>query len=701
MSSISVSVIPAPSAPPTLCLNMIVKNESKIITRLLDSVANIIDAYCICDTGSTDNTIELIEKYFSEKNIPGKVIQEPFRDFGYNRSFSLKACDDIIIPATGLAPDYVLLLDADMIFWKNPEISPDAFKRMLLEGTAFYINQGKDTYYYKNTRIVKNRSGFSYWGVTHEYVDCPPNTVTKMLEKNVVFINDIGDGGAKTDKFLRDIRLLKKGLEELPNNDRYTFYLANSYKDAGLLKEAIETYKKRIEIGGWHEEVWYSYYNIGKCWHALDDKERAVCAWMDAYQFFPNRIENLYEIMQHYRYCGKNRLAYMFYMTADRMRKDHPERSYLFMQKDVYDYKIDYELTIIGYYCNLDNHDIILVSMKVISDPNVEEGIMRNVMSNYKFKSERAIHSDTGKWRNLDISNIGRSLVTDPDFVSSTPTFCYYKDNKWLCLVRYVNYKINDNGGYENHEKIETRNVVAIVEHDKVIDEKLLDYDTTEDGRYVGLEDVRLYHSKSLPEDSDDEEETAIYYNANRGLKEGRMVVEHGKIVVGQDSIRTTDSTFLKINGQRHTEKNWVMAGDHNKMVYDWRPLTIGSVDGDGEFVKTHIIKTPPFFKLLRGSCNAVKMPNNELWFLCHAVSYEDRRYYYHTMVVLDGTNYTVKKYTPFFTFEGEKVEYSLGVTYTEQENELFIGYSVYDRTTKYMTLNKKWFDDRFITLGL
>ena len=45
---------------PTLCLNMIVKNESKIIERLLTSVLSIIDTFCICDTGSTDNTIDII-----------------------------------------------------------------------------------------------------------------------------------------------------------------------------------------------------------------------------------------------------------------------------------------------------------------------------------------------------------------------------------------------------------------------------------------------------------------------------------------------------------------------------------------------------------------------------------------------------------------------------------------------------------------
>jgi glycosyltransferase involved in cell wall biosynthesis len=92
---------------PTLCLNMIVKNESKIITRLFDSVINIIDCYCICDTGSTDNTCDLIKTYFESKNIPGTIVNEPFKNFAHNRNFALKSC-------VGMS-DYVLLMDADMI----------------------------------------------------------------------------------------------------------------------------------------------------------------------------------------------------------------------------------------------------------------------------------------------------------------------------------------------------------------------------------------------------------------------------------------------------------------------------------------------------------------------------------------------------------------------------------------------------------
>ena len=77
----------------TICLNMIVKNESKIITRLFDSIINIIDTYCICDTGSTDNTIQIIEAYFknksiTNKSITGKIIEKEFRNFGYNRNYA-------------------------------------------------------------------------------------------------------------------------------------------------------------------------------------------------------------------------------------------------------------------------------------------------------------------------------------------------------------------------------------------------------------------------------------------------------------------------------------------------------------------------------------------------------------------------------------------------------------------------------------
>jgi hypothetical protein len=63
----------------------------------------------------------------------------------------------------------------------------------------------------------------------------------------------------------------------------------------------------------------------------------------------------------------------------------------------------------------------------------------------------------------------------------------------------------------------------------------------------------------------------------------------------------------------------------------------------------------------MRGSTNGVVI-DDEIWFICHLVSYEDRRYYYHIMVVLDKNSYRLKSYTPLWTFEKQKVEYTLGM---------------------------------------
>ena len=118
-------------APVTLCLNMIVKNESRIIIRLLESVIPIIDTYVICDTGSTDDTPNIIRQYFDSKGIPGEVIHEPFKNFGYNRTFALKA-------AKGKAT-YALLLDADMIFKIEPSFN-NIREEKKLENVIWVVN---------------------------------------------------------------------------------------------------------------------------------------------------------------------------------------------------------------------------------------------------------------------------------------------------------------------------------------------------------------------------------------------------------------------------------------------------------------------------------------------------------------------------------------------------------------------------------
>ena len=52
-----------------ICLNMIVKNESKIIIRCFESLKSIVDYIIVTDTGSSDNTVELMNKYLVDNSI--------------------------------------------------------------------------------------------------------------------------------------------------------------------------------------------------------------------------------------------------------------------------------------------------------------------------------------------------------------------------------------------------------------------------------------------------------------------------------------------------------------------------------------------------------------------------------------------------------------------------------------------------------
>ena len=669
---------------PKLCLNMIVKNESRVILRLLNSVVPIIDTYCICDTGSTDNTIELIETFFKERNIEGKIVQEPFIDFGYNRSFALQEC--LNMPEV----DYILLMDADMILTGALLSTPEIFKKGLLDD-VYLLFQGNERFFYKNARIVRNK-GYSYWGVTHEYLKSPPGTSYNTVDKSVLFIEDIGDGGAKSDKWERDIRLLKKGLEQELDNERYTFYLANTYRDSGDNKLAIEYYKKRIEIGGWIEEVWQSYYSIGKCYQSMNDIPNALYYWLEGFQAYPKRIENLYKIVQYYRNEGKNKLAYQYYTIAKNvLEKYGVSNDYLFLEKDIYEYKLDYEFSIIGYYENPDQISMKNLCMKLLACPMIEDGISRNVLSNYKFYVEKAVNfKKTMNSQLLNVlSTVANSIyMNGTEFTTSTPSLCIL-NNQLIINTRFVNYRIDDQGNYINREKIISKNVISIIDLNNytITSEFELKYDTSLDNVYVGIEDIRLFSKNGL-----------IYYNANRGLGQSVLKIEYGIIDLTEKT--TVNSKILTFSDSKNPiEKNWVLFESNNqlKCVYHWSPLVIGDIKNENEFIKTHQqTNLPSLFKYLRGSTNG-QIIDDEIWFLCHLVSYESRRHYYHIMVVLDKTTFTVKKYTPIFKFGEEPVEYTLG--FVEMGTDLLIGYSVLDKDTKYMILAKEWFKSKFIYL--
>ena len=332
-------------SPPTICLTMIVKNESKIIKRLLEYVLPIIDTYVICDTGSDDDTPNIIKIFFEDKKISGDIVHLPFKNFGYNRSYVLEK-------ARGKAT-YALLLDADM------ELIIDSnFNKSSLTDDGYYINVFGGNVTYWLTCILTLSKPILSIGVTHEYYDI---TGLKMGKLKTLSINHIGDGGCKIDKFERDILLLQEGLRENPTNSRYWFYLANSYFNIAKYEECIPCYIKHIEIATWVEEIFQSHLNLGIAYKKLNRKEMAISTWLNGYNKHPKRSETIYEVCKLYREDCKYELAQIFYNIG--VKIPFPLNDILFIQKDVYTYLFAYELSIFGYYtgtsCTQDYMDLL------------------------------------------------------------------------------------------------------------------------------------------------------------------------------------------------------------------------------------------------------------------------------------------------------------------------------------------------------
>ena len=97
-------------------LILMIRNEEKILKRCLEAVENIVDCFCICDTGSTDNSIEIANEFL--KTHKGCLTTEPWKNFGYNRTISFQNAQKYIKKKLkwDTSKVYGLLLDADMVF---------------------------------------------------------------------------------------------------------------------------------------------------------------------------------------------------------------------------------------------------------------------------------------------------------------------------------------------------------------------------------------------------------------------------------------------------------------------------------------------------------------------------------------------------------------------------------------------------------
>lgn len=347
---------------------MIVKNESHIILETLNSVKSYIDYWVICDTGSTDNTKELIQSFFDKGGLKGELHSAEWRDFGYNRT--------LVFELAFKKADYLWVIDADDILVGQLNLGK-------LSLDSYSLRYGGDFTYWRN-QIFKGDLQWVYKGVLHEYPYCisKENSTHSSIEGN--YYVDSRRLGTRNlmdpkNKYLEDAKVLEDALQHETDAGlavRYMFYLAQSYKDAEEYEKAMEWYQKRAAAGGWEEEVYYSKYMIMCCQIRMGYKfENWLYSGLDAFAYRPARLEALYEIILYCRVTKQYKLGYQ--LGKD---QEHTERSkdILFVATLVHDWKFLDELSICAYWVG-DLAMSLRIITKILKKKNTRLAIMTDL----------------------------------------------------------------------------------------------------------------------------------------------------------------------------------------------------------------------------------------------------------------------------------------------------------------------------------
>jgi len=335
----------------TICLNMIVKNESHIIVKTLENLCSYVDfdAYFISDTGSTDNTMDLIRDFFKERGVPGHIEQVEWRDFGFNRTLSLQMAFN--------KTDYLFIFDADDSIHGDFRMPRD------LTHDAYQLKLGQ-SFVYLRTLIVNNRKRWRFVGVLHEYIACVDKEESSTSIQGDYYVESGRSGSRNKDpnKYINDAAVLERGFHaEMGNGtdgnggdralaERYSFYCAQSWMDAGpaYIDKAIEWYLRVLSQNNWAQEKYYSALCLGDLYNKKGDKYNSLKYYCKTMEYDEERMEGVASVMEILRADGNHVMVNALYHKYQNYNK-FPQNK-LFLTTSKYHDVIEYNNSISAFY---------------------------------------------------------------------------------------------------------------------------------------------------------------------------------------------------------------------------------------------------------------------------------------------------------------------------------------------------------------
>lgn len=641
-----------------ILLISMVRNESKIIKRCLESLMGVCTGFCFLDTGSTDDTIEIIKEFL--KTNRGCLVQEPFIDFGTSRTRSFQICQEYAKSKNyNLKEWYGLLIDADMILNVNKSI----FTLDTSYTTLNVIQKAGDLQYY-NTRLIRLSENWKSVGVTHEYWQCADPTIFN-LPFEMINIIDVNDGGCKADKFERDIKLLERGLMLEPKNHRYHFYLAQSYESINNKEKAIEHYKKRLELGGWFEETYVTYLRLGDIVEKDEDK---IFYWLKAHEVDQDRAEHFYRLSRHFRIKADNNIASFFAREGKKI--PYPKDRMLFIQNDVYNFRLDEEISIA---CNY-TKDKTGLGFSTCNDLalrlNIHDESANLAFFNLQFYVEKIKGIQKTEWQLME---------REVGFKESSCSLIYYPNETFIGIQRTVNYTMKG-VEYICDGPVRTTNYLIRGKFREIQSAHKIE---------VLVEKKRSSPVKDL-------EDLRIVEYCNRYYAIG-TTNEYGindfpsQVLCLLDSNFNISKILQLFYEENRIQKNWCpfMFQDRFCCIYGYDPFIVLEINVDtGECREIINCKQPIRLINVRGSSSPVLI-EGFFYQVVHIVYYEPYRRYMHRIIKYEPENMKIQDISKPFFFESFGIEFCLGLYGNTLENT-FIHYSVSDNSSNVLKINLK-----------
>ena len=372
---------------PTIVFATMCKNEEHCILETLKSVAPYIDYWIVCDTGSTDKTVELVKNFFAERGIPGELHEDAWVGFDHNKTLMMSR-------AKGKA-EYIMHLDAD-----DQLVGELKFSLTEVGKDAYFIPVKRGTAEWKALIFFKGNYTWKFCGVAHTTIKAlaNPNWNTGDLSHYGYYISGEGIGSRAFDpkKYLYDAERLQKQFWDTlvsdPDqlNNRSIFYTAQSYMDYGMFREGLQWNRLYLKVKDtWIEETFEAQMRVSQCLMALGADLNEVVTEMDkAIAIFPDRAEPRVRLGRYLNQQGKHELAYKYLSEAKRINiKDIKAKYILFVDEHCYGKYINDELSVACYWTQRYKEGLAFLS-EIIEDPYYKDSKDRLLLNSTHFKAK-------------------------------------------------------------------------------------------------------------------------------------------------------------------------------------------------------------------------------------------------------------------------------------------------------------------------